>query len=342
MKALASLVASLLFGLCSSAQAAPISLKVAHFLPPSSPGHKDVIQPWCEAIQKDSDGQLRCQIYPAMQLGGTPAQLLSQVRDGVADVVWTLPGYTPGMFPISEVFELPFMTTNAPASSRALWEFIGKYAQSEYADVKLIAAWISGPYQIHTRKKAVRKLADLEGLKIRAPSRLSTQLLSALGATPVGMPVPQITEALSKGVIDGAMAPWEVLPATKAHELTRFHTDVVKGRTLATSTMVLMMNSARYQSLSPELQAVIDKHSGADTSAWISEQFGKADAVGLKAAQDRGNEIIYLTNTQTERWEAATLTVTEQWIQQMNQQYKGAELIKAARALVDNHTQKTK
>src|SRR5699024_2728060 len=127
-------------------------------------------------IQKDSDGQLQCQIYPAMQLGGTPAQLLSQVRDGVADVVWTLPGYTPGMFPISEVFELPFMTTNAPASSRALWEFIGKYAQSEYADVKLIAAWISGPYQIHTRKKAVRKLADLEGLKIRAPSRLSTRL----------------------------------------------------------------------------------------------------------------------------------------------------------------------
>lgn len=340
MKALAPLVASLLFGLCSAVTAAPITLKVAHFLPPSSPGHKDVIQPWCEAIKADSDGQLQCQIYPAMQLGGTPAQLLNQVRDGVADVVWTLPGYNPGMFPISEVFELPFMTTTAPASSRALWDFINDYAQAEFADVKLIAAWISGPYQIHTRKTAVRKLSDLAGLKIRAPSRLSTRLLSALGATPVGMPVPQITEALSKGVIDGAMAPWEVLPATKAHELTQYHTDVVKGRTLATSTMVLLMNPARYHSLSPELQAVIDKNSGATTSAWISEQFAQADAVGLQAAQERGNEIIYLTTTQTEHWEAAALTVTEQWIQQMNQQHKGAELVKAARSLVDKYTKK--
>src|SRR5690606_10424893 len=93
------------------AHAQPVVLKVAHFLPVASAAHSKMIVPWCEKIESESQGQLKCQIYPAMQLGGNPSQLFGQARDGIADIVWTLPGYTPGRFPVSEVFELPFVAT---------------------------------------------------------------------------------------------------------------------------------------------------------------------------------------------------------------------------------------
>src|SRR5699024_10686544 len=128
----------------AASQAQPITLKVAHFLPPSAPGHTKLIAPWCEKIEKESNGELKCEIYPAMQLGGNPSQLFSQVRDGVADIAWTLPGYTPGRFPVTEVFELPFITTTHEPSSIALWDFVQDNALDEYKRTKLIASWING------------------------------------------------------------------------------------------------------------------------------------------------------------------------------------------------------
>jgi TRAP-type C4-dicarboxylate transport system substrate-binding protein len=175
-----------------------VILKVAHFLPPVSPAHTKFITPWCDKIAAESQGKMKCQIYPAMQLGGTPPQLLNQVRDGVADIVWTLPGYTPGRFPVSEVFELPFFTTTHEASSRALWDFAQKNAMSEFEGTKPIAIWVNGPNVLHFRDKQVKTLEDLKGMKVRAPSRLGTKLLGALGATPVGMPVPQMAESHPK------------------------------------------------------------------------------------------------------------------------------------------------
>lgn len=220
-----------------SVQAETITLKVAHFLPPSAPGHTKFIAPWCEKIEQESKGELKCQIYPAMQLGGTPPQLFNQARDGVADIVWTLPGYTAGRFPVTEIFELPFMTTTHSPSSMAMWDFVSENAMDEYKGVKLIGAWVNGANQLHMRDKPIRTLEDLKGLKVRAPSRLGNRLLATLGATPVGMPVPQMAESLSKGVIDGALVPWEVLPATKAHELTKYHTDTEPGRAMTTATI---------------------------------------------------------------------------------------------------------
>ncbi|WP_174875396.1 TRAP transporter substrate-binding protein DctP, partial [Vogesella oryzae] len=184
------------------AQAEPVVLKVAHFLPAVSWAHKQMIVPWCDKIAAESKGDIKCQLYPSMQLGGTPPQLLNQVRDGVADIVWTLPGYTPGRFPVTEVFELPFFTRNPMQSSRAMWDFAmgdaakGKpaFAGKEFAGLKPIAMWVNGPNVLHFRDKQVKTLADLKGLKVRAPSRLGNKTLAALGAVPVGMPVTQMAE----------------------------------------------------------------------------------------------------------------------------------------------------
>jgi len=321
------------------AQAEEVILKVAHFLPPVSPAHTKFISPWCDKIAAESQGKLKCQIYPAMSLGGTPPQLLNQVRDGVADIVWTLPGYTPGRFPTSEVFELPFITTTHEASSRAMWDFVQAHSLKEFAGIKPIATWVNGPNVLHFRDKEVKSLDDLKGMKVRAPSRLGTKLLASLGATPVGMPVPQMAESLSKGVIEGALIPWEVVPATKTHELTKFHAEAGGQYAMTTATMIFVMNQKKYDSLSPELKKVIDDNSGRETSAWASAQFKAADAGGREAALARGNTVYALPAAEMAKWQAASKPVAEEWIKEISAKgVDGQKLFDDANALVTQYS----
>lgn len=322
-----------------AAQAQEVVLKVAHFLPPVSPAHTKFITPWCEKIAAESQGKMKCQIYPAMQLGGTPPQLLNQVRDGVADIVWTLPGYTPGRFPTSEVFELPFVTTTHEASSRAMWDFVQKHSMNEFAGMKPIATWVNGPNVLHFRTKEVKTLDDLKGMKVRAPSRLGTKLLASLGATPVGMPVPQMAESLSKGVIEGALIPWEVVPATKTHELTKFHAEASGEYAMTTATMIFVMNQKKYDSLSPELKKVIDDNSGRETSAWVSAQFKGADAGGREAAVSRGNTVYQIAPAEISKWRDASKPVAEEWVKEISAKgVNGQQLLDDANALVTQYS----
>jgi TRAP-type C4-dicarboxylate transport system substrate-binding protein len=181
-----------------------------------------VFEPWCAKLGKESNNRIKCQIYPAMQLGGTPPQLFDQAKDGVADVVWTVLGYSANRFPMSEVFELPFTMTNAEATSRAAWEFTQTYAQHEFKDVKVLAVHVHGPGYLFTTKKQMNTMDDFKGMKFRAPTRLTNKMLAAMGATPVGMPVPAVPEALSKGVIEGAVIPYQVVPSIKVNELVKY------------------------------------------------------------------------------------------------------------------------
>ncbi|MEP6679367.1 MAG: TRAP transporter substrate-binding protein, partial [Betaproteobacteria bacterium] len=212
-----------------AALAQEVVLKIHHFLPPQATIQAQVFNPWCEKIGKESGGRIKCQIYPAMQLGGTPPQLFDQARDGVADIVWTLPTYQAGRFSRSEVFELPFMTKSAETGSPALYDYVQKHALDEFKGVKVLAMHLHDGSLLHFANKHVTNLDELKGLKVRAPSRIGTKFLTAIGAVPVQMPVPQVTEALSKSVIDGAMVPWEVAPALKLQEVTRYHLDTAPG-----------------------------------------------------------------------------------------------------------------
>jgi TRAP-type C4-dicarboxylate transport system substrate-binding protein len=184
----AGLIAAAAAATFGGAQAQEVTLKVHHFLPASSYANTMFIQPWCDKVTKDSNNWLKCQIFPSMQLGGTPPQLYDQVKDGVVDVIWSLPGYTAGRFPLSEVFELPFMMQNPEATSKALWDYIQQYAPNEFKEVRPIAFHVHGDGVFHMRDKPIRTMADFKGLKLRAPTRQTNRFLAALGATPVGMP----------------------------------------------------------------------------------------------------------------------------------------------------------
>ncbi len=334
------LFCALALGCASVAAAQEVTLKIHHFLPLSSTAHSKFIVPWCEKIGRESGGRLKCQIFPSMQLGGTPPQLYDQAKDGVADIIWTLPGYTAARFPVVEAFELPFVMTNAEATSRALWLYVQQYARAEFRDVHPLAFHVHGPGYIHMRDKQIRTLADLKGVKVRAPTRLTNKLIGALGGIPVGMPVPQVPEALNKGVIDGALIPWEVVPAVKVQELTRFHTETDSSfPALYTSTFIFAMNPARYNSLPPDLKKVIDQNSGEELSAWIGKVFQEADAPGRKLAEARNNQFYPIPAAELENWRKAAQPIVDEWIKDMGVRgHDGKALIESARSLIAKYT----
>ncbi len=319
---------------------APITLKFHTFMSPASNVWLTMHKPWMAQIEKDSGGKIKFEAYPAMQLGGTPVQLFDQARDGVVDVSWTLPGNTAGRFPRVEAFELPFIMSNAEATSRAFWEYAHTVAKDEFKDVQLIGLHVHGPGMFHTKDRLVKTVDDLKGLKLRGPTRQITKMLGYMGATPVGMPLPQIPDALSKGVIDGCVIPWEVVPSVKVHELTKFHSQFdPAGGAMYTTTFVMGMNRKRYESLPAELRAVVDKNSGANASAWLGKTQEGNDPLGRKAAQDRGNTIHTIDVAQAQEFRRKARAVEVEWIQDMDKRgHDGRKLVESARALIEKHT----
>ena len=316
-----------------------ITLKFHTFMSPQSNVWLSMHKPWMEKVEKESSGRIKFEGYPAMQLGGTPVQLYDQAKDGVVDVVWTLPGNTAGRFPRIEAFELPFMMNNAESTSKAYWEYVQTVAVDEFKDTQLLALHVHGPGVIHTADKAVKSIADLRGMKMRGPTRQVTKLLGALGATPVGMPLPAITDALSKGTINGCVIPWEVVPSVKVNELTKFHAEFdPAGGSLYTTTFVMAMNKAKYNSLAPDLKKIIDNNSGMATSASLGKIQQGNDVSGRKSASDRGNSIYTISVAEAQDFRRKSRPVEVEWVEDMNKKgFDGKKLLDTARALIEKH-----
>jgi TRAP-type C4-dicarboxylate transport system substrate-binding protein len=332
-----TLVATTFAALASlPAAAQEITLKVHHFWPPGAMPPSQLLVPWCDKIAKDSGNKLKCQIYPSMQLGGTPPQLIDQVKDGVADIVWTLPGYTAGRFPLMEVFELPFMSASAESTSQAAWEYYEKNAQKEFAGIRMLVVNVHDNGFVNTRDKQVKVMADFKGLKMRAPTRQTNKLLAALGATPVAMPLPQLSEAISKGVIDGYLLPWEVIPSIKAHELTKYHSETdPKSRALYTAVFTLAMNQAKYDSLPADLKKVIDANSGLPMAKAFGRQWDASAPPARKLAVDRGNTFYVIPAAELASWEKATANLDEEWVKDVTAKGNdGKALLQSARDLI--------
>ncbi|HMZ00768.1 MAG TPA: TRAP transporter substrate-binding protein [Burkholderiaceae bacterium] len=334
---LALLVATFALSLgATGAQAQETILKVHHFLAPTSNIHENLIQPWCAKVQKESAGKLKCQLYPAMQLGGTPPQLFDQARDGTVDIVWTVPTYQAGRFMKTEVFEMPFISEHAEKTSLALWEYVQKNALDEYRGVKPLFLHVNDGNLLHMGKAAVRRLEDLKGLKVRAPTRLGTRILAALGATPIQMPVPAVPEAIAKGVVDGAMLPWEVATSLKMQEIAKVHVETPAGHPkISTIVFALLMNQAKYDGLSPELKKVIDANSGLEASRWAGKVADAALPPARKLAQDRGNTFVTLSAEETKRWVDATAPVDDEWVKEVGAKgVNGKLMLDEARAAI--------
>lgn len=323
-----------------TAEAADFTLRMHQFLPPQATLPAKGLMVWAQKVEKESGGRIKIQHFPSMQLGGKPPDLYDQAKDGVADIVWTVLGYTPGRFPKTEAFELPFMSGSAEVSSKAFMEYVQKYAMDEFKDVKVIAVHTHGPGLFHS-KNPINKLEDLKGMKVRGGSRVINIMLEQLGATPIGMPVPAVGEALSKGVIDATTIPWEVVPSVKVQQIVKNHTGFSGDKGLYTQTFVVAMNKGSYDKLPPDLKKVIDDNTGIAVAGMLGKAMDDGDKVGLSLTQKAGNNIITLDAAETARWQRAANGVRAVWFKEVGDKgIDGPKLAAEAEALINKYAKK--
>ncbi len=316
----------------AAAFAQDVTLKLHHFLPPQAIAQTEFLEPWAEKIAAQSGGRIKIDIYPAMQLGGKPPQLYDQVRDGVVDLVWTVPSYTPGRFPKIEVFELPFITASAEATSQAVMEYADKHLQGYFPGVRPLLFHVHAPGLLHMNDRPIRRLEDLVGAKLRAPTRAITETLNQLGAVPVGMPAPQVPQAISRGVVDGTVFPYEVTLPLRIHEITDSHTTIWDGRGLYTTVLMLAMNQRAYEDLPEDLRAIIDANAGMAIAGDIGRVWDEAEAPGRAAAEAEGDQFIDLDAAEIDRWKFGSEPVVTRWVESIGDD--GQALLDDARALV--------
>ncbi|MBX2804821.1 MAG: TRAP transporter substrate-binding protein [Hyphomicrobiales bacterium] len=333
LKLLAAGVAVMLSA--GSAGAADVTLTIHHFIGPKSPAHTKLLQPWADRVSQQSEGRIAVEIFPSMSMGGKPPELYRQVRDGFADIVWTLPGYTPGVFPRSEVFELPTVHQGSARATNLAIQKIWDMIKDDYADVHPILLHVHAGNALHLRDKNIGVIDDVAKLKLRTPSRTGGWMIEAWGAEPVGMPVPELPQALSKGTVDGALVPFEIIPPLKLHELTQYSVEGEDGSRFGAAVFLMAMNKDRYEALPDDLKAIIDANSGAAITEEIGNVWDSVEEVGKKLQRDSGGEVIKLSAEAKAGFDERGAEIVERWIEEVNaKDIDGKALVEAARAAI--------
>lgn len=335
----AALAVGLAAGQAGSAAAADYEFKLHHFLGPTSPAHAKMLEPWAKRIEEASGGRVEIELYPSMSLGGKPPELIRQVRDGVVDIVWTVNGYTAGLFPRTEVFELPLVHVNDTAATNlAMAEMFDEYLAEEYEGLKVLFLHVHAGQAIHMVDEPVNSVEDMAGKKLRIPTRTGAWVLEALDANPVGMPVPELPQALSKKVVDGALIPWEIIPALKLQDLTNYQIEGPDKARLGTTTFQVSMNLDKWESLPADIQAIFEQESGEDWLVEVGNIWRDNDDGGIAVATKAGNEHIVLTEAQWDGFRAALEPVVKRWEDEVaGKDIDGKAMVERARHLIQKH-----
>ena len=305
--AAAALATSLAF---TPAMADTIELKLSHFLPSSHPTQKDFLEPWAKELEERTNGQVKITIYPAGSAFGHVAKQFDQVRAGVVDISHALTGFPRGRLPRTLIMDLPFLTKSSNAASHALWDLYPTYLAEEYKGLKVLALHAHNPGLIHTREKQVKTMADLDGLRLRAPSAAISMMLKQLGATPVGLPPTQVYENLQKGVIDGNVFPYEAIHGFKLYEVLDFHLDAKAY----TTSFYFAMNQKKFDSLPADVQAVIEDMTGETLVAKFGPWWNKWDKPGMADIVKKGNPVITLSDAERAEWRTALQPTTDNYL----------------------------
>ncbi|MAY32776.1 MAG: C4-dicarboxylate ABC transporter substrate-binding protein [Rhodovulum sp.] len=319
----------------TAAMAEDVTLLMHHFLPPVANAHKVMLQPWADRVAEQSNGQITVEIAPAMAMGGKPNELYGQVRDGTADIVWTLLGYTPGVFPRSEVFELPLVHAGSATDTTIALNASMDLLAEDFDDIHVLFLHSHDGNLIHSATKPVRTFEDAAGLKLRTPGRTGAWVIEGMGAEPVGLPVPALPEAMAKGVVDGALTTYEIVPALKLQELDKYTTELPDGGRFGTAVFMLAMNKDAYDALPDDLRAVIDANSGTNVAAEIGAMWEGFEQSGVDALAAAGVENIVLSEAEAAKFNAQSEAVVQRWIDEVTAKgIDGAALVDQARAAI--------
>ena len=334
------LTLALALGLGTAAGAQEYTFKLHHFLSAQAPSHTEMLVPWAEAVEENSGGRVEIEIYPAMTLGGRPPELINQVRDGVVDLVWTVNGYTPGLFPRTEVMELPNVYLDDPvAANLAMHELFDDALSQDYQGVEVMFLHVHGGNALHTTDVEVRSPADAEGLNLRIPTRTGAWIIEALGANPIAMPVPELPQALAKGVVDGAFIPFEIIPPLKIQDQTQYQIEGPDDARFGTTTFQVSMNQARWDSLPDDIKQAFRDASGPEWLAEVGRVWRATDDFGLQLAVDAGNTHVVLSEAEYDAFRQALGPVVDRWIEDVTAKgIDGAALVEQVRAAIAAHS----
>lgn len=262
-----------------------VTLRVSNWLPPSHPVVKDIMVPWGEQVKEATEGRVQVQILDA-PLGPPPAHF-DLVASGAADVGFSAHGYTPGRFVLTELQELPFLTPSSEANSVAFWRVWQKMLadKNEHAGVKVLAIFGHGPGQLFTTNRPVTPVDSLKGAKIRVASEVTDQLVANLGMVSVQAPSSESYELLHNGVADGIVFPYESVPFFKLEDTVKNALTVDGG--MYNVSFFMVMNQAKYDSLSEADRAAIDKVSGEALVRMAGKAWDAADKGGYEVLKDK-------------------------------------------------------
>lgn len=336
MLAPAAMAVALSGALPGAALAQEVTLRFHSFIHATSYQQVKFFEPWCAKVKEQSKGRMVCQIYPSMQLGGAPGELFNQARDGIVDIAYGNPGYSPGAYLAAEVFELPFMLNNVHDAARAMWDVLGDKPGKEFEGLRLIAIAPSDFPIIQTVSKPIKTMEDLKGVKLRSAGRYGAKVLQALGALPIQMPAGEIVDSLNRGVIDGAYLPWSAVSLLKLDETMKHFTDFGdKQKRMYTSVQIVAMSQEKYDALPADLKKVIDDNRGAEASVAFGDAFESTAITDKKRFAAKGADITILPDAEYERWRKAAEPIAAEWIADANKKgLDGKAMLEAAKAAV--------
>ena len=326
--ALFFLVLWALFSTANAAGPDVVELNYSVFFPPSH-GQCQAAMDWAKEVEKRSNGRLHITVFP----GGTLTkanQCFDGVVQGISDIGMSCFAYTRGRFPVMEAADLPLGYPDGLTATRVANAFYRKHHPKELSRVKVLYLHAHGPGLLHT-KKPVDSLETLAGLKIRSTG-LSAKVVKALGAVPVAMPQGDTYESLQKGVVEGTFGPIEVLKGWRQAEVVAATTDC---RAVGyTTTMFVVMNLDKWRSLPADLRSVIE----AVNNEWIDvhgNRWDEVDAAGRAYTLERGNKIVSLTETESNRWRQAVQPIIEDYEKTVSAKgLDGKAIVKDLKALI--------
>lgn len=295
-----------------SAASAGTELRFSSFEPPVAFITKEILTKWAKDVTADSEGTISVKIFAGGTLGRDPAQQLKLVEDGVADIGWIIPGYTPGRFQEGTVAELPFVVNASETGSTAIWSLYEQgLLKGDYDKFKIIGLFTSPPNFVASNVPILDP-ADMAGKNMRAPGPTLLSAVERLKAVPVGgITGPEVAESMSRGLIAGTLTQWSAVETFRIGEAANHYLSLPLGAT----PMMVVMNKAKFESLPEEARKAIDKHSGREFAKLFGSTFDENNGEARKRQEAKpGVTVIDPTVEQRAAWQDALKIATEEWI----------------------------
>lgn len=285
-------------------------LKWVVFTPDSEVTFRTVMKPFAAAVQQETNNAVMFDLFPNGALGRSPGEQAQMVVNGVADVAWVIPSYSPGRFPETEVLELPGVFNSLSEASLVASRLAGGNVLRDYGDYYVIGLWGTSPYSIHTNFP-VNSIADLKGKTIRASSKNDAAALRAFGAVPVGMPVTEIPEAISRGTISGTTMHMSPFFDFGINRVTNNHFFIRLGIV----PVSILMNKKKFDALPEAGRAAITKHAGETLAkVWIKSVTSFNQEIFLKLKDDPKHHVVMPSQADFDEAEKLLAPVREAWV----------------------------